>query len=125
MTVENKEDKRTSNLISLADRSEEEKKEIATKGALASAEVRREKKRFKDLLEIALSMKSSEGKNAKKNDYLIVMSMIKQAKKGSVEAFKAIRDTIGEKPTDKVENETEIKGDLTGLKIEIINTNKN
>ena len=90
------------NLKSLADRTTEEQREIASKGGKASVEARREKKRFKELLELALSLKNEKTGNT--NDYDITISMINKAIKGSERAFELIRDTIGEKPVDKVEN---------------------
>lgn len=90
------------NLKSLADRTTEEQREIASKGGKASVEARREKKRFKELLELALSLKNEKTGNT--NDYDITISMINKAIKGSERAFELIRDTIDEKPVDKVEN---------------------
>ena len=89
------------NLKSLADRTTEEQREIAIKGGKASGEARREKKRFKELLEMVLSMQNKDTKNT--YDYDITISMVKKAIKGSEKAFELIRDTIGEKPTEKQE----------------------
>lgn len=108
------------NLKSLADRTTEEKREIAIKGGKASVEARREKKRFKELLEMALSLKNKKTGNT--NDYDITISMINKAIKGSERAFELIRDTIGEKPVEKTENDTNLTGELKGLNIEIIKT---
>ena len=41
----------------------------------------------------------------------MIKSMIIQAKKGNVQAISFLRDTIGEKPTDKVE--TDVKENVT------------
>ena len=81
------------NLKSLADRTTEEQREIARKGGIASGEVRRKKKRFKELFEMVLDEKNAEGE---KNDVAIVKAMVKKATKGSVMAFESIRDTTGE-----------------------------
>lgn len=88
------------NLISLADRTTEEVREIARKGGIASGEARREKKMLKDLLEEALS-KGTETDNEYVN---ITLALIKEANKGNVKAYEVIRDTLGQKPVDKVEH---------------------
>lgn len=99
---------------------ESEQRDLASKGGKASGEARREKKRFKELLEMALSLKNKKTGNT--NDYDITISMINKAIKGSERAFELIRDTIGEKPVDKTENDTNLTGELKGLNIEIIKT---
>lgn len=81
---------------------ESEQRDLASKGGKASGEARREKKRFKELLEMALSLQNEKTGNT--NDYDITISMINKAINGSERAFELIRDTIGEKPIDKVEN---------------------
>ncbi|MBO4516718.1 hypothetical protein J5751_04810 [bacterium] len=86
------------NLRPLTHRTKEEQREIAIKGGKASGVARREKKRFKELLEMALSMKDEKGEQY---DFKIVKSMIKKATSGSERAFELIRDTIGEKPIEK------------------------
>ncbi len=97
-----------------------EQRDLSSKGGKASGEARREKKRFKELLEMVLSMQNKDTKNT--YDYDITISMVKKAIKGSERAFELIRDTIGEKPIDKTENDTNLTGELKGLNIEIIKT---
>ena len=109
-----------SNLISLADRTKEEQREIAKKGGIASGEARREKKAMKDQINLLLSLPLKDKKAIKQfealgidtnnidNQMAIVIAMWQQTLKGgkgSVAAATFLRDTIGEKPTDKIEQE--------------------
>lgn len=83
------------NLIPQSERTKEEQREIARKGGIASGKARREKKIFKEAIEKQLGQSIDS----------MIESMIKQAKSGNVQAITFLRDTIGEKPTDKVEAE--------------------
>lgn len=85
-----------SNLISLADRTTEEQRKIARMGGVASGESRRQRKTLKEELLLLLE----EGDTQKK----ISLAMIKKALQGDTKAFEVIRDSIGEKPKDKVEH---------------------
>lgn len=82
------------NLKSLADRTTEEKREIALKGGKASGEARRRKKRFRELFNSVLDQKNE--KTGERHDMAIVKAMINKASAGNVKAFEAIRDTTGE-----------------------------
>ena len=84
------------NLKPLNKRTKSEQREIAKKGGKASAKKRQELKSLKDELLLLLS----EGDTQKK----ISLALIKKALKGDIKAFEVIRDTTGQKPTDKVEN---------------------
>lgn len=84
-----------SNLIPQSERTKEEQRKIARKGGIASGKARREKKIFKEAIEKQLGQSIDS----------MIESMIKQAKCGNVQAITFLRDTIGEKPTDKVEAE--------------------
>ena len=85
----------TKDLISLADRSEEEKREIASKGGKASAEVKRKKKLLKESLEALLEIND--------NQENICIALIKRALVGDTKAFEVVRDSIGQKPIEKQE----------------------
>lgn len=89
------------NLVSLADRTTEEQREIARQGGIASGKARREKKLFKEAIEKQLGQSIDS----------MITSMIAQAQNGNVQAITFLRDTIGEKPTDKVE--AEVNSDVT------------
>lgn len=80
--------------------SSEEARRNGKKGGVKSAQARREKKTFKELLKIALEMRT---KNGNTNAEEIVVSLILKAQSGDVKAFEAVRDTIGEKPKDNVD----------------------
>lgn len=64
------------------------------KGGEASAKARAERKTLKEELLLLLS----EGDTQKK----VSAALIKKAKSGNVKAFEVIRDTIGEKPMEKL-----------------------
>lgn len=84
--------KKTENLKRL---SSDEARENGRKGGIKSGEVRRERKALKEELLYLLEQGNTQEK--------ISLALIKQALKGNVKAFETIRDTIGEKPTDKQE----------------------
>lgn len=84
------------NLVSLADRTQQERKEIARMGAIASNKVQKEKKLFKKAVEEKLGQSLES----------MVDAMIKQANQGNVKAFEVLRDTAGQNP-DKIKDEVE------------------
>lgn len=88
-------------LIKNSDLTPQERRERASKAGKASVEARRQKKALKELLDIALAMPSGEGTET--NAETIVASLIRSAIEGDVKAFIEIRDTIGEKPVNKIE----------------------
>ena len=89
------------NLIPFEERTEEELREMRRKGGINSGKARREKKLFKEAIEKKLG-KSIDS---------MIEAMINQANNGNVQAITFLRDTIGEKPTDKVE--AEVNTDVT------------
>lgn len=89
------------NLIPFNELTQAEQRKIAQMGGKKSGEVRRERKKLKELLEIALSLSDEE--TGEQNDMSMTCAIIKEAKKGNVTAYLAIRDTLGEKPTEKVD----------------------
>lgn len=80
-------------------RTKEEARIRGTNGGKKSGEVRRERKVFKEALLLALETKKD---NKTIQDIGIDALMIKYMN-GDLEAFKTVRDTVGEKPTDKVD----------------------
>ena len=84
----------TENLVSLADRTTEEQRAIASAGGNASGEARRKRKTLKEELLLMLS----EGETQQS----VTLALIEKAMSGDTKAFEVIRDTIGEKPVDKV-----------------------
>ena len=78
--------------------------EVARKAQQKSAQKRREHKMLAELMKIALTLPNKE--TGEINEVAITNAMIEKAISGDVSAYQTIRDTIGEKPTDK----QEIKG---------------
>lgn len=91
--------------------------EEAKRGGQKSGETRRRKRTLKEQMEMLLSLPvqdpatkdfieslgidSTEINNA----LAITLSMYQEALKGNTKAFELIRDTIGEKPTDRLQIE--------------------
>lgn len=84
------------NLIPFSERTEKEARELGKLGGIRSGEVRRERKTLKEELLSLLA----EGDIQKR----LSLAQLEKALKGDTKAYEVIRDTIGEKPTDKVEN---------------------
>lgn len=70
-----------------------EARENGKKGAKKSAEARRARKTLKE--ELLLLLESGD------NQQKMSVALFQKALKGDIKAFEVIRDTIGEKPTDK------------------------
>ena len=83
------------NLIPMNKLSEDEQRELARKGGIASGEARRRRKTLKEELLALLELNDNNNK--------ISMAILDKALNGDIQAFTTIRDTIGEKPVDKVE----------------------
>lgn len=92
--------------------------EWGRKGGRANAEQHKKRKALKDTIEILMNMPVSKGKVADiegirsfaelngKNitvDQAIMIRLVQKALKGDLNAVAMIRDTVGEKPTDKME----------------------
>lgn len=84
-----------------SDQSREEAAKNGRKGGVKSGKAKREKANFKKLLEIALN---EEYKGEMTNAEAMVISMIQEALEGNVKAFEVVRDTIGQKPVQVVED---------------------
>lgn len=82
-------------------RSAEEAREKGHKGGIASGEARREKRTIRKRLELLLSMQA-EGEFKGDNAEAMCAALLKKALNGDVSAFTVIRDSVGEKPTDKL-----------------------
>ena len=106
-------------------RSTEEAKQKGSAGGKKSGEVRRERKKFKDIMNVFLSL---DVPDEEVKDFLkkmgiddedinlqtaIVYKQINKAIQGDLEAAKFCRDTVGEKPTDKVEQSGEVNNIVT------------
>lgn len=112
---------KNNNLISLADRPEEERREIAKQGAAASNKAQARRKSQKELFLTALTI-GTQGKKKTKDitkinktleeiaeqepityEEKIIIKQILRAAAGDTKAAAYIRDTIGEKPAENVE----------------------
>ena len=82
------------NLKPNSERTPSELREMARNGGLASGEARRKRKTLKEELLLMLS----EGETQQS----VTLALIEKAMGGDTKAFEVIRDTIGEKPVDKV-----------------------
>lgn len=79
-------------------RSKSEARERGRKGGIASGEARRLKKSIRDRLVMLLETKCDGGIT---NADAIAMAIMEKAKRGDVQAFATLRDTVGEKPVDR------------------------
>ena len=77
--------------------------EIARQGAIASTAVRREKRTMREILDEILSRNSGNIEMTCKE--AIMLRAVEQAIDGNAKAREFIRDTIGEKPTEKTQTE--------------------
>ena len=92
-------------------KSTEEARERGRKGGKRSGEVKRERKALKEELIMLLS----EGDTQQS----ISVALISKAMDGDVRAFETIRDTIGEKPTNK--QDVALGGCINGvIKVELV-----
>lgn len=74
-----------------------------SKGGKASAEARRQKKNLRLALEMLLEkdFKDKDG-NVVSGAEAITAKLFQQAMNGNVKAFETLRDTVGQKPVEKV-----------------------
>ena len=100
-------------------RTVEEAREKGRIGGIKSGEARRAKKTMKDMLDYLLDKEIKTNKGDMSTLEAIMVSMIAKASKGDVKATEFIRDTIGQKPTEK----TEIIGELPPLVVRELKTN--
>lgn len=82
------------NLIPQSERTKDEQREIARLGGIKSGEARREKKIFKEEILKRLNAKDFEE---------IIDNLIERAKSND-KSVEVLRDTMGQKPKDQVEN---------------------
>lgn len=87
------------NLVPVTKRTKSEAKKISSKGGKRSGEVRRARKTLREELLAILS----DGDIQEKMSLALVNEALNGNNAGSVtKAFETVRDTIGEKPVDKV-----------------------
>ena len=81
------------NLVSLADRTTEEQREIARMGGIASGKARQEKATMKKTLEMLLNETNNKGKTYRE---LSTLGLIKGAIDGKAENYKIMIQLLGE-----------------------------
>lgn len=93
------------NLVSLADRTTEEQREIATKGGKASGEARRKKRSLREAMQTMLALELSEkeindlakkGYDAQTQLDALTAAALMSAKRGNSQAFANVMRLLGE-----------------------------
>ena len=84
----------TKNLKPLNTRTKEDQKKIRSAGGIASGKARRERKTLREELLALLSAGDTQKD--------INLALIQRALNGDTKAYEVVRDTIGEKPVDKI-----------------------
>ena len=92
------------NLKPNSERTAEEVKALTRKGGIASGKARRDKKNLRIALEALLEKKQTDPETGKRGTgaELITAKLFQQALEGNVKAFETLRDTVGQKPVEKV-----------------------
>lgn len=91
------------NLIPQSERTKEEQREIARQGGIASGKARAEKRDLRKALEMLLEKEfTDKNGNVATGAQAITAKLFEQAMKGNVKAFETLRDTVGQKPIEKV-----------------------
>ena len=108
----------------------EERKKNSSKGGKASAKLRRERKRANEILNIFLSMPLKKRKNAEIEDIqafeqlkgknitvneAIQLKQVQRALNGDLASATYIRDTVGDKPSENVNVNAEVKNPFKDL----------
>ena len=83
-------------------RTKSEQREIAKKGAIASVISRQQKKELKDALLTLLEMDIIVDGEKMSGSKAIALKLFQRAMQGNCRAFELIRDTIGQKPVEKI-----------------------
>lgn len=98
--------KQNANLIPFNKMDEQRKREIQSMGGKKSQEINAKKRTLKEYLELALAIEDAEGTDKYTK---IVKALINEAEDGNVKAFETIRDSIGQKPKEEIEQKQEIR----------------
>lgn len=93
------------NLKPMASRTPRERSELGKKGAEAANRKKAERKTLREELLLLLSQGNTQEKMS--------LALIEKAMNGDTKAFEVIRDSIGEKPTDKIEQSGELNSTVT------------
>ena len=85
-----------------------EAREQGRRGGIRSGEVRRERKQMREYLEAALVMDTDYRGEAMTNAEAVTAALIRRARQGDVRAYTTIRDTLGERPAERIVSEPSI-----------------
>ena len=114
------------NLIPLNKRTKSEQREYAKMGGKKSGEVRRQRKAFREQMELLLSLpvKNEEHKAFMKqlgidednmdNQMMLLMSVLNKAMKGDLEAFREIKGVVSDMGKNASSDRVMIVDDLDG-----------
>lgn len=98
------------NLVPQSARTKEEQREIARKGGIASGKARRNKALLRDCLEVLMEKKYINEQTGKKitGAELLSLDLFNRAldepdTAKKAKAFEVLRDTAGQKPTERIE----------------------
>lgn len=84
-------------------RTTEEQREIARMGGIASGRARAEKRDLRKALELLLEQTFTDKKGVTRTGaQAITEKLFSEVMKGNVRAFEVLRDTVGQKPVEKV-----------------------
>ena len=86
-------------------RSTSEARKKGKAGGIKSGKVRAERKTLKEELLLLLAQGNTQNKMS--------LALLKKAMNGDIRAYEVIRDTVGEKPTDKIEQSGELNNTIT------------
>lgn len=92
------------NLIPNSERTKAEREEIARLGGIASGRARRAKKELKECLTELLDREysGSDGR-VMSGAELVSVKLFMKARDGDIRAFEVLRDTVGQKPVERIE----------------------
>lgn len=90
-----------SNIENLQRLTSEKAKKIGSIGGKKSAEAAKRRKTMREMLDYLLTQPAAKKKNIDTLEAILVAA-IKKAQKGNIKALEFIRDTVGEKPVDKL-----------------------
>lgn len=85
-----------------SEQSREKAKANGRKGGIASGEAKRARKTFRKQFEEMLEMEFDTKQGKKSAQEIMTLALMKKAMNGDTKALSIIRDTIGEKPLEKV-----------------------
>lgn len=91
------------NLVKMSELTAEERRKSASRAGKASVESRRRKKTLREELLAILSDGDTQNR--------VSLALVQQAALGNVKAFETLRDTIGQKPVEKIQ-QTSVTIDL-------------